>query len=287
MEKRILGSTSEKLSIIGFGGIVVMDESGRDAARYVSQAIDRGINYFDVAPQYGNAQEMMGPALKPYRKNVFLACKTMERSAKGAEKELHASLKKLKTDYFDLYQFHSIMTSDEVKQITGPGGALEVFTKAQEKGLVRYLGLTAHTEEAAIELMSAYDFTSVLFPYNWALWLRDGFGPGVLEMANKKGMGILALKSLCRRALEEGEQRPWKKCWYVPEDDFSAASLNLRFTLSLKGLTSVVSPSHAELLWLACDIADNHLAPLSDHELSFLKERADMVHTIKQGLIVF
>ena len=285
MEKRILGSTNEKLSIIGFGGIVVMDESRWDASRYVSQAIDRGVNYFDVAPQYGNAQEMLGPALKPFRKDVFLACKTLQRSAKGAEKELHDSLKKLKTDYFDLYQFHAVVTSDEVKRIIGPGGALEVFVKAKEKGLIRYIGLTAHTEEAAIELMNAYDFTSVLFPFNWALWLRDGFGPGVLELAAKKGIGILALKSLCRRALEEGEQRPWKKCWYVPEDSFNDASLALRFTLSLKGITSAVSPGHAELLWLACDIADN-LSPLTDEEISLLKEKSGKVNTIIQGLKV-
>ena len=84
MEKRILGKTGEQLSIIGFGGVVVMDETARDAARYVSRAIERGINYFDVAPYYGNAEQMLGPALKPYRKEVFLACKTEQRTAAQA-----------------------------------------------------------------------------------------------------------------------------------------------------------------------------------------------------------
>ena len=75
MEKRTLGNTGENISIIGFGGIIVMNETKKNSASFVSKAIERGINYFDVAPGYGNAQEMLGPALKKYRKNIFLACK--------------------------------------------------------------------------------------------------------------------------------------------------------------------------------------------------------------------
>ena len=97
MDKRALGKTGEKLSIIGFGGIVVREVTAHEASRFVSMAIDRGINYFDVAPEYGNAQEMLGPALRPYRDNVFLACKTHEKTAIGAEIEFMDSLKKLKT----------------------------------------------------------------------------------------------------------------------------------------------------------------------------------------------
>ena len=284
MEMRNLGNTKEKLSVIGFGGIIVTGESAKDASRFVSQAVDRGINYFDVAPEYGNAQEMLGPALKPFRKNVFLACKTLERGAKEAEKELHDSLKKLKTDHFDLYQFHSVITIDEVNRITGPGGALETFVNAREKGLVRYLGFTAHSEEAAIALMQAYDFTSVMFPLNWVLWFKHDFGPSVLKAGVQKGMAVLALKALARRALKKGETKRWNKCWYVPEDNYREASLALRFTLSLEGVTAAVSPSHAELLWLACDIADN-FTPITDEELSILNEKSKGVDTITQGLM--
>lgn len=177
MEKRILGKTGEKLSVIGFGGIVVKEETRKDSSEFVSRAISRGINYFDVAPQYGNAQEMMGPALKPYRKDVFLACKTLERSKKEAKKELHDSLKKLKTDHFDLYQLHAVTTLSEVKQILGPGGAIEAFEEAKKEGLIRFIGFSAHTEEAALALMEQYDFATILFPFSWSAWLKDGFGP--------------------------------------------------------------------------------------------------------------
>jgi len=100
--KQRYGRTKEMLSIIGFGGMVVKDVTPKDAANYVAEAVDRGVNYFDVAPYYGNAQQRLGPALKPYRQKCFLACKTLERNAAGAAKELKQSLKLLKTDYFDL-----------------------------------------------------------------------------------------------------------------------------------------------------------------------------------------
>ena len=90
IERRSLGKTGEKLSMIGFGGIVVMNATPEQASQRVSEAIDYGINYFDVAPSYGDAELKLGPALKPYRKNVFLACKTTERSKAGSRKETGA-----------------------------------------------------------------------------------------------------------------------------------------------------------------------------------------------------
>jgi len=282
LEKRLLGRTNERLSVIGFGGIVVMDETKKDSSEVVSKAIDRGINYFDVAPQYGNAQQMLGSALKPYRRDVFLACKTLERTKKGAKNELHDSLKKLKTDYFDLYQFHSVKTIDEVECIMGADGAMETFEKAKEEGLIRFIGFTAHTEEAALALMNKYDFSTILFPFNWVSWLKDNFGPKVLEKAKNSNVGILALKALAKRVLENNENPKWRKCWYAPVDDFEEASISLRFTLSLP-ITSAVSPSHSELLWWACDIANN-LSPLSEDELKFLKEKSKNINTITEQL---
>src|SRR5512138_3719256 len=105
------------LSIIGFGGIVVMGQEQKDADREVAQAVERGVNYFDVAPQYGNgeAEIKLGPALAPHRKQVFLACKTLQRTAEGARMELERSLQRLRTDHFDLYQFHAVTTMQDVE----------------------------------------------------------------------------------------------------------------------------------------------------------------------------
>ena len=127
MEKRSYGNTGEMLSVVGFGGSILIDETPESASELVAQAIDRGINYFDVAPVYGNAQERLGPALAPYRGSVFLACKTQKRSASEAWAELHQSLEYLRTDHVDLYQLHAVTTLAEVEQILGRNGALETF----------------------------------------------------------------------------------------------------------------------------------------------------------------
>jgi aryl-alcohol dehydrogenase-like predicted oxidoreductase len=273
MEKRRLGKTGEMLSMVGFGGIMVTDETPQDAKRFVAQAVDRGINYFDVAPSYGNAEERLGPALEPYRESVFLACKTGERTAKGAEEELHQSLERLRTDYFDLYQLHAVTTMEDVEQIMGAGGALETFVKARERGLVRFLGFSAHSEQAALALMDRFAFDTILFPFNWVCWHQGKFGPRVLERAKEKGMGILALKTLAKRKWKEGEERKWSKTWYYPVDTFEEASLAFRFTLS-RPITAGVSPGHAELLWWACDAADQ-FTPLSEEEEAEVARRSE------------
>ena len=108
LPQREYGKTGMKLSIIGFGGIVVKDTEQKHANRIVAEAFERGVNYFDVAPTYGDAELKLGPALEPYRKKVFLACKTTERQRGGASEELKESLKRLRTDYLNLYQLHAI-----------------------------------------------------------------------------------------------------------------------------------------------------------------------------------
>ena len=275
MEKRVLGKTGERVSVVAFGGIVVMRESQEDADRYVAEAVDRGVDYFDVAPTYDNAEERLGPALEPYRKDVFLACKTGKRDADGVREEIEQSLHRLRTDYVDLYQMHGIVSSDEVERILAPGGALEAFVEAREKGLARFLGFSAHSEEAALTLIDAFDFDTVMYPVNYVTWLKGQFGHRLMRRANEKGMGVLALKALAQTQWPEGGERTWPKCWYKPVDTPEEAALALRFTLE-RPVTAAVSPSHAELLWWMCDAADK-LTPLTDAEMDHLRELADSV----------
>jgi aryl-alcohol dehydrogenase-like predicted oxidoreductase len=274
MEKRKLGKTGEKLTMVGFGGIAVMNETPQDSATLVARAVnERGINYFDVAPSYGNAEERLGPALEPYRKSVFLACKTGERSAEGAERELQQSLKNLRTDHFDLYQMHAMKTMEDVEQVLGPGGALETFVSARERGLVRFLGFSAHSEEAAIALIESSAFDTILFPFNWVCWHEGKFGPSVLAKAQAKGMGILALKTLAKRRWKDGEERRWAKTWYSPVDTYDEAKMAVRFTFS-RPITAGTSPGHEELLWWMCDAAEQ-FAPLTESEEAEVARRAE------------
>jgi aryl-alcohol dehydrogenase-like predicted oxidoreductase len=265
-----LGKTGEELSVIGVGAIVFVDESPQFAHETVARAVDAGVNYFDMGPRYGGknrpgaAEELGGPAIQPYRDRVFLAEKTGERKKAEAAAQLRESLARMRTDHFDLYQLHGVTTSEEVETIVGPGGALEALVEAREQGLVRFLGFSAHTEEAALALMDHYDFDTILFPVNYVTWYQGHFGPVVLDKAQEKGMGILALKALAKRPWPDRKKEKWTKAWYSPVESYEEAKTALRWTLS-RPVTSCVSPSHAELLWWMIE-AEKEITPLTSQD---------------------
>jgi len=273
IEKRSLGRTGEMLSIIGFGGIVVRDATPQKAAEDVKLAIDAGINYFDVAPSYGDAEIKLGPALEPYRKDVFLACKTGKRTKSEARAELEKSLKNLRTDHFDLYQHHAVTTLADVDTILGPGGAMETFIEARKEGKIRFIGFSAHSVEAAMALMDRFDFDTILFPFNYTTWHSGNFGPQVLVRAKEKNMGILALKAMAKGPWEKGADRSkYPKCWYEPLVTPEDIRMGLRFTLS-HPVTSAVTPGESELFRIALDLR-NDIKPLNKADIAGIKAKA-------------
>jgi len=258
--RRTLGKTGEELSIIGFGGIVVMNEEEPRARSIVAEAVDRGVNYFDVAPSYGNAQERLGPALAPYRNRSFLACKTDSRLKDGARTDLENSLRLLKTDRLDLYQFHALTKMTDLDKVLGPGGAMETFEAAKKEGKIRYIGFSVHSQETAMAAMNRYPFDSVLFPLNFVLWTQAKFGPGILETAQQKGTGILCLKSMAKTvwpAAEAHDHPSAPKCWYEPAAFPHEASLGLRWTLG-HPITAAIPPGDERYFRLAMDVAQNY-----------------------------
>jgi predicted aldo/keto reductase-like oxidoreductase len=273
IEKRSLGRTGEMLSIIGFGGIVVRDASPEAAAASVKMAIDAGINYFDVAPSYGDAEVKLGPALEPYRKDVFLSNKTGQRTKDEARKELEQSLKHLRTDHFDLYQLHAVTSLEDVDTIFNPGGAMETFLEAKAEGKIRYIGFSAHSVEAAMALMDGFDFDTIMFPFNIASWHAGNFGPQVLETAQSKGMGIIALKAMAKgKWASRANRSRYPKAWYEPLTAEDEALMGLRFTLS-HSITTAIPPGEAELFELALSLR-NEITPLNQSEAEAIKQEA-------------
>jgi aryl-alcohol dehydrogenase-like predicted oxidoreductase len=269
-----------RLSIIGFGGILVVGQQQADASKYVAAAFDRGINYYDVAPSYweGEAEIKLGNALQPYRQRVFLACKTDKRDAAGARQELERSLKRLHTDHFDLYQFHHVTTMPEVEKILGTGGAGETFQKAKKEGKVRYLGASAHSVEAALALMDRFPLDSILFPINFVLFARENFGPQVIARAKEKGITRLALKAMAQSALADRKKPDHPKCWYTPVREPELADKALRFTLS-EDITAAIPPGAEECFDLALNIAAK-FRPLTAAERTQLMARAAVLAPI-------
>lgn len=273
LEKRSLGRTGEMLSVIGFGGIVVMNATPTEASERVRRAIDAGINYFDVAPSYGDAEVKLGPALEPYRKDVFLACKTTMRTKDEARKELEQSLKNMRTDHFDLYQHHAVTELKDVDTLLAPGGAMEAFLEARQEGKIRFIGFSAHSVEAAMALMERFEFDTILFPFNYATWHAGNFGPQVMEKAKEKNMGILALKAMARGPWPEGADRSvYPKCWYEPLITEEDITMGLRFTLS-HPVTAAIPPGDENLFMQALALVDR-LKPLDESEVRDIKEKA-------------
>jgi len=263
--RRTLGKTGEQLSMIGFGGIVVMDDSPGGSANIVAEAHDRGINYFDVAPSYGNAQERLGPALAPYRNRSFLACKTESRMKDDSRKQLEESLRLLKTDHLDLYQFHALTKMTDLDKVLGPGGAIETMEAAKKEGKIRYIGFSVHSAETALAAMDRYNFDTILFPVNFVLFTQAGFGPQILKRAHEKNMGILALKGMAKTVWPAGEKdHPQPKCWYQPAAFPDEASMGLRWTLG-HPITAAIPPGDERYFRLAMDVAQNY-KPLEAHE---------------------
>ena len=221
MKKVQLGKTGYLVSPVIYGGVASMGESQADSDCYLARAVEAGVNYFDVAPSYGNAETIMGNSLKPYRKEVYLACKTQMRLGKEAEEELNQSLRLLHTDWFDVYQLHAMTTPEDVETAFGPGGVMELLVKLREKGVVRKLGFSAHSERAALECLKRYPFDSVMFPLNWMLHMAQGKGGALGEAKSKQGFGLIGIKSIVERAWVSDAERqgsPWPKSWCKPID---------------------------------------------------------------------
>jgi aryl-alcohol dehydrogenase-like predicted oxidoreductase len=281
LPRRNYGKTDVKLSIIGFGGIVVMNAEQKQANQIVAEAVEKGVNYFDVAPSYGDAEIKLGPALKPYRKKVFLACKTGQRQREAAAAELKQSLQRLHTDHLDLYQLHGITdVKKDVDAAFAQGGAMEVFINARKSGQVRFLGFSAHSIEAALTAMDRFDFDSILFPINFACYYKGKFGSQVVAQAQSQGVARLALKTLARQQWpkDDPQRQKYSKCWYQPLTDPEEAKLGLKFTLS-QPITAAIPPGEASLFRMALDLALK-FEPISRSELNQLEKLSASLNPI-------
>lgn len=293
MQKRVLGKTGFHVSAVSYGGIVsaavypnfVYDGDGQAASdHFVSWAIEQGVNYFDVAPTYGDAQLRLGNSLAPHRKDVYLACKTTQRRRTEAEGEMRESLKLLHTDYFDTYQLHGLNTMEELETAFGPGGVMELLAQMKEQGLTRKLGITAHNEDVAVKALELFDFDSVLFPFNWHMHMAHGMGSRLLNIAKEKNVGVLCMKSMIERAWDDTQdgaaKQKYPKSWCKPIDEEQEPELLLaavKYALSL-GVDTIIPPGNFGHFKFGVEHINEALAePLSEKEKQLLANRLELV----------
>ena len=292
MEKlyRPLGKTGFNISPVVYGGIVSMKVGQENSDENVKWAIDQGINYFDVAPAYGDAQEKLGNSLVPYRNKIYLACKTQKRTRKEAEVEFKESLRLLKTDYFDVYQMHELSRLDELDTAFGPGGVMELMKELKEKGLVKKLGISCHSEKVALKALELYNFDTVLFPINWHMNLKYGMGNQLIKVAKEKGVGILCMKSMIERAWDNDNpdrdkecNKKYNKSWSKPFDTDTDKRLLLaaiKYVFSL-GVDTIVPPGDFDHFSFGVKNIENILKnPLSEEELNLLKTHLKEVENL-------
>ena len=281
--KRRYGKSGPMLSILGLGGIVVSGIEQEQANRIVAEAYERGINYYDVAPTYGDAEIKLGPALEPCRKDVFLSCKTVRRDYASGKAEFEQSLERLKTDYLDLYQLHAITDIEkDVNAAFAADGVMKLLTEEKKQGRVRYLGFSAHSPQAALEALGRYDFDSVMFPVNFAESLEGNFSTEVLEYTRKHNIAVLALKVLARQRApqEDPIRKEYPKCWYQPITDPLEARLAMAFTFS-QPVTSAIPPGDERLFKMALDLVCE-MKPITEEQIETLKALAATLDPIFQ-----
>ena len=203
--RRTFGKTGEQLTVIGQAGGRFPLISFEQAKAITLRAYELGINYFDNAHGYwgGRSEEVYGAVLPPFRKKVFITTKSGNRTREGAEADLNLSLKRLRTDYVDLWQIHAVGEKEEVQQIFGPGGAIEAFEGAKKAGKCRFIGFTGHHDPYVhLEMLRAYDkYDSILMPLNAADPGYLSFEKLVLPVAVKRGIGIQGMKNFANAKL--------------------------------------------------------------------------------------
>jgi aryl-alcohol dehydrogenase-like predicted oxidoreductase len=196
---------------------------------------------------------MLGEAIAPYRPSIFLASKTLQRDSKGARRELEESLRSLRTERLDLYQFHSLNEPEEVERLLAPGGAVEGVARAREEGKVRYIGCSAHTVPAALMMLESFPLDSIVFPINYVCYSRGDFGAAVLRRAAQLGVARLAVKAMA--LTRRGRRRDaYPNCWYQPIEDRALAEQALRFALA-EDVTAALTPADASLFRLSLELA--------------------------------
>lgn len=275
METRRLGRTGHMSTIVIFGAAALGRVSQKEADAALEEALEHGVNHIDVAPTYGEAELRLGPWMEKIRPDVFLGCKTTERTKAGAREELHRSLERLRVDSFDLYQLHAVGELAELEAALGPGGAIEAFIEAREKGLVRYLGITGHGLQApAVQAVALerFDFDTVMFPLNFILYANPNYRRDcrrLLDLAQRKDVGSMVIKAFAKGPWKnEAEKTAIEGCayatWYEPFDDQAHVRRCLNFVLS-QGVTGATNAGDVRLLPMILDAAESY-QPISQAE---------------------
>ena len=278
MQKRRLGRLGHQSSVLIYGSAALAEVDQDTADASVQLALDAGINHFDVAASYGDAELRLGPWMPTIRDRIFLATKTGLRDRDEAWAQINHSLERLQTDRLDLIQVHSVGELEELDLVTGSGGSLQAVVRARDEGLAGAVGITGHGHQAPathLEALRRFPFDTVLSPLNYVLghypaYLAD-YQALVAEI-QAQDAGLMIIKSASRRNWPEPVEHGYST-WYEPFDDQEPITAAVAWVLSHPEVTGIATPGDVGLLPLLVQ-AERRLAETSRAEAEAILARA-------------
>jgi aryl-alcohol dehydrogenase-like predicted oxidoreductase len=263
VQQRRLGRLGHQSSVLIYGAAALGEADQDTADASIRLALDAGINHFDVAASYGDAELRLGPWMPEIRDRIFLATKTGLRDRDEAWAQINRSLERLRTDHVDLIQVHAVGDLPELDLVTRPGGSLEAAVRAREEGLAGAVGITGHGHEAPathLEALARFPFDTVLSPLNWVLAQDPAYLAAYQALAAEvqaQDAGLMIIKSAARRNWPEPVEHTYTT-WYEPFDDQDRITAAVAWVLAHPEVTGIATPGDVRLLPLVIE-AERHL----------------------------
>jgi predicted aldo/keto reductase-like oxidoreductase len=254
VQQRRLGRLGHQSSVLIYGAAALAEVDQDTADASIQLALDAGINHFDVAASYGDAELRLGPWMGRIRERIFLATKTGLRDRDEAWAQINRSLERLRTDRVDLIQVHAVGDAEELDLVTRPGGSLEAVVRARDEGLAGAIGITGHGHQAPathLEALARFPFDTVLSPLNYVLaqdpvYLADY--QALVAEVQAQDAGLMIIKSVARRNWPpEPAEHPYGT-WYEPFDDQARISAAVAWVLAHPEVTGIATPGDVQLL---------------------------------------
>lgn len=190
MEKIRLGRTELRVTRSSFGALPIQRVNFEEAKYLLQKAYEGGINYFDTARSYTDSEEKIGYSLAHLRDDIVISTKSHARNGEELRKHLETSLDKLGTDYIDIYQFHN---AGKLPYPGGEDGLYDEVLKAKDEGKIRFIGLTSHTLDVAIQAAESGLFDTIQFPLNHLSSEKD---LELVSLCKRNDLGVIAMKGL-------------------------------------------------------------------------------------------
>ncbi|NOU67580.1 aldo/keto reductase [Paenibacillus sp. LMG 31461] len=263
MLKRTVGRLNRETSVLMFGAASLGQVTQQEADASIAFALAHGVDHFDTAASYGDAEVRMGPTISRVRNDIFLATKTGQRTKKEAKEEIYRSLERMKVDSVDLLQLHAVGSMEELDRCTAKGGSLEAALEAQSEGIVKDIGITGHGHEAPavhLEALKRFPFATILFPLNYYMYGLPDYREAVdalMEEANKQQTAIRVIKAIAKAPWIEGAERPYAT-WYEPFDQQEIIDACVHFVLSFPSVCGFASAGDVHLFPKIVDAVERY-----------------------------